>query len=131
MLLDINHAQRRKAISLTPLIDVVFILLLFFMLTSTFTQWQQINLLTPAESDNQTPVLRVIKLESNNGLVSFEGRKLNSSNKKLLTAFIAEDSKATYIITVAKGIKTQAAVSLLDNLKQSGASQVSLAGVMP
>ena len=35
----------RKAISLTALIDVVFILLMFFMLTSSFTQWnsQQIK----------------------------------------------------------------------------------------
>lgn len=29
----------RKGISLTALIDVVFILLMFFMLTSSFTQW--------------------------------------------------------------------------------------------
>jgi biopolymer transport protein ExbD len=32
-----NAGARRSAISLTPLIDVVFILLLFFMLSSTFS----------------------------------------------------------------------------------------------
>ena len=37
----------RRMISLTPLIDVVFILLVFFMLASSFTDWRAITLDTP------------------------------------------------------------------------------------
>ncbi|MDX1606672.1 MAG: biopolymer transporter ExbD, partial [Candidatus Competibacterales bacterium] len=36
--------SRRRIISLTPLIDVVFILLFFFMLASSFIQWRSIDL---------------------------------------------------------------------------------------
>lgn len=47
---DITPPLRRaKPISLTALIDVVFILLMFFMLTSSFNQWQTLDLLTPSE----------------------------------------------------------------------------------
>lgn len=35
---------RRRRLSLTPLIDVVFLLLLFFMLTSTFTRFSELPL---------------------------------------------------------------------------------------
>ncbi len=35
---------RRRAISLTPLIDVIFLLLLFFMLTSTFSRYTSLPL---------------------------------------------------------------------------------------
>ena len=42
--------RRRRSISLTALIDVVFILLMFFMLTSTFSQWQALSL-TSASAD--------------------------------------------------------------------------------
>ncbi|MGH1438634.1 MAG: ExbD/TolR family protein [Cellvibrionaceae bacterium] len=35
---------KRPLISLTPLIDVVFILLVFFMLASSFTKWKFIEL---------------------------------------------------------------------------------------
>jgi len=38
----------RRTISLTPLIDVVFILLVFFMLASNFFDWRAIELATPA-----------------------------------------------------------------------------------
>lgn len=34
----------RRAVSMTPLIDVVFLLLLFFMLTSTFSTFGEIEL---------------------------------------------------------------------------------------
>ena len=43
--------RRRRSISLTALIDVVFILLMFFMLTSTFSQWQGLSL-TSASADS-------------------------------------------------------------------------------
>jgi biopolymer transport protein ExbD len=46
-----EKTKRRKAvISLTPLIDVVFILLVFFMLASSFMDWQSISLDTAAAS---------------------------------------------------------------------------------
>ena len=43
--------RRKAVISLTPLIDVVFILLVFFMLASSFMDWQSISLDTSAASE--------------------------------------------------------------------------------
>jgi len=43
--------KRRNLIRLTPLIDVVFILLVFFMLASSFLDWRQITLDNPAASN--------------------------------------------------------------------------------
>ena len=42
--------RRRPLISLTPLIDVVFILLVFFLLASSFLDWRAIDLSAPAEA---------------------------------------------------------------------------------
>lgn len=42
--------RRRSPISLTPLIDVVFILLVFFLLASTFLDWRSLSLDTSAAS---------------------------------------------------------------------------------
>ena len=55
--------RRRRLVSLTPLIDVVFILLIFFMLASTFVEWQafQVDAPTPdaVEADDEEEPLRV------------------------------------------------------------------------
>ena len=45
---------RRRTVSLTALIDVVFLLLLFFMLTSTFSTFGEIELNRPAGGQAQT-----------------------------------------------------------------------------
>jgi len=46
--LSVATARRRPVISLTPLIDVVFILLVFFMLASSFLDWRTLSLDTAA-----------------------------------------------------------------------------------
>jgi len=41
-----NPPFRRRRLSLTSLIDVIFLLLLFFMLSSTFSQFSEVDLAT-------------------------------------------------------------------------------------
>lgn len=129
MLLEIAPRKRRNLISLTPLIDVVFILLLFFMLSSSFIRWHQINLQSASESQSQTPDLRILKIESNEGQLSFNGTRLFMNDDAGIQKFVAENKQATFVITVIEGIKIQVMVDLLDQLKQAGAAKVSLAGL--
>ena len=70
------YRSRRKGISLTPLIDVVFILLMFFMLTSTFTRWKAVDLRFPvADSgvDSKNPQAVILHTD---GSLSLRGRPL-------------------------------------------------------
>jgi biopolymer transport protein ExbD len=56
MPLNLSQPKRKNAISLTPLIDVVFILLLFFMLTSTFVPWRLVDTPLSVAADQQKPL---------------------------------------------------------------------------
>ena len=62
-----GNGRRARPISLTALIDVVFILLMFFMLTSSFSQWQMLDLLVPTSNEqaeqDAPPVLIVYENE--------------------------------------------------------------------
>lgn len=40
----VRRSFRRRALTLTPLVDVIFLLLLFFMLTSTFSRYGEIEI---------------------------------------------------------------------------------------
>ena len=44
-----NPPFRRRKLSLTSLIDVIFLLLLFFMLSSTFSQFSEVELATAGQ----------------------------------------------------------------------------------
>lgn len=66
---SVLQARKGKKISLTALIDVVFILLMFFMLTSTFSQWKALPLPAAKASvaiNDELPAL--ILVYSNNDL---------------------------------------------------------------
>ena len=45
-----RSARKRPLVSLTPLIDVVFILLVFFMLATSFLDWRAIDLDAPVQA---------------------------------------------------------------------------------
>ena len=58
-----KQARRRAAISLTPLVDVVFILVIFFMLASTFTRTNSLELHVPGSGATAQPTdIRVERL---------------------------------------------------------------------
>ncbi|MEP5212037.1 biopolymer transporter ExbD [Sulfitobacter pontiacus] len=44
--------KTRRALSVTSLIDVIFLLLLFFMLTSTFTKFTEVELMTSGQGED-------------------------------------------------------------------------------
>ena len=51
-------ALRRRKLSLTSLIDVIFLLLLFFMLSSTFSQFSEVELVTAGAGRTAAPDTR-------------------------------------------------------------------------
>lgn len=130
MLLKADKPVHRRAISLTPLIDVVFILLLFFMLSSTFIQWRQIDVSAPTEASSDTKTQRILTLKSDQGLFSFDGLQYDSQNEAAVKALVLEDVEAVYVIKVEPGLRTQSMIDLVDALKQAGANNVILAGVI-
>ena len=53
-------ALRRRKLSLTSLIDVIFLLLLFFMLSSTFSQFSEVELATAGAGRTTAPDTRPV-----------------------------------------------------------------------
>ncbi|SIS42328.1 ExbD/TolR family protein [Neptunomonas antarctica] len=131
MQLDLQPVRRRQAISLTPLIDVVFILLLFFMLSSSFMQWRQIDLSAAQASNNTSSEVHRLRLISDQGLIEHGGQRYQMQDAVALHALVLDAPEAVFAIEVAPGVMTQTMITLLDNLKQAGAQHVSLAGVLP
>lgn len=130
MLLNLAPAKRKQAISLTPLIDVVFILLLFFMLSSSFTQWRSIRLpASTASTEAESELIRVV-LHTHGEQFSVAAKRYQVTDLSALAELVGKQPQAIFAIEVEKQVTTQALIRLLDNFKKSGAKQVSLSGVI-
>ena len=129
MQLNLQPAKRRKALSLTPLIDVVFILLLFFMLTSSFIQWHNMQLAvskpstSTVQSSDQPPLLFTL---DETGALSLRGQVYNETDNTVLAQLLGENSDASVILLTTDQVNVQQIISTIDRLKRLGAESVSL-----
>ncbi|WP_299195232.1 biopolymer transporter ExbD [uncultured Amphritea sp.] len=131
MLPDLSRVQRRQAISLTPLIDVVFILLLFFMLSSSFIKLKQINLPAATQAAESSDDVLLITLHAGGTAFSAAGQRYDLSDRSALTDLIMRNPHTIFALDVEPQVSTQSMLTLLDNFKRAGALNVSLTGVMP
>lgn len=120
---------RRSLISLTPLIDVVFILLVFFMLASSFSTEQVIDILAPAGTES-APADRagaaLVRLSPDGGL-DLNGEPLSRADlAQRVAAWSVSERPRQYLLQPDPGVTAQQVVTAMDLLKSSGAEQVSL-----
>jgi biopolymer transport protein ExbD len=130
MLLDLQPIKRKQAISLTPLIDVVFILLLFFMLSSSFNQWKAIQLPASTTAKETLDEFVPVILHRHGNEFSVDKKRYLVTDSMALDSLVASRFDAVFVLQVEEQVNTQALITLLDKLKQSGAKHVSLAGAI-
>ncbi|NCC27423.1 MAG: biopolymer transporter ExbD [Gammaproteobacteria bacterium] len=120
-------APHRRLISLTPLIDVVFILLVFFMLASSLIKWQAVEMGEPASASAGTPVI-------GSWLVRVQPEGLDLNAEAIATvelagrvaARIGEDPTQRILVQPAPGVSLQRLVDVLDLLREAGATNLTL-----
>jgi biopolymer transport protein ExbD len=123
-----DGARPPLRISLTPLIDVVFILLVFFMLASNFHDWRAIPL--QASGSGAGAGMRGALLVE----VTAQGPRLAGEALPMpalidrLHARREGDPDAALLIVARDGVKTGALVRVLDGLEAAGLRDVTLVG---
>jgi biopolymer transport protein ExbD len=131
-----NFRQRRieePEISLTPLIDVVFLLLIFFMVSTTFIKDTEIRIdlpeatASPQEQERST-VNVVIDLE---GRYFVDGRLLVNRQvgtlREALEQAVGDRQGVTVLISADAQTAHQAVITAMDAARQAGILHVSLA----
>jgi len=118
--------QQRHLIALTPLIDVVFILLVFFMLASSFLDWRAIEFtLQRAAPAEPPPLLLILR---GDGSMSLDGADVAQTELEArLAVLLAAEPQRSILIHGAEGVLLQRPIDVLDRVRAVGGSRVSLA----
>ncbi|MEM8540164.1 MAG: biopolymer transporter ExbD [Pseudomonadota bacterium] len=117
MQLDVQINRRRK-ISMTSLIDVIFLLLLFFMLSSTFSRFSDVELQTSGgQSPNiaQAPPL-FVKIDARQ--VSLNGQRVEETElvEEIKLQRARHDINAM-IVSVDNSVSAQKFINVLTSLQ--------------
>lgn len=128
-----RRQREEPAINLTALIDVVFLLLIFFMVTTTFNRETRLAVNLPeADAEAAEPVPDQLEIAVDaDGRYAINGRLLADRQPETLRSALEAEAGETRnipVILVADAEAThQSVVTAMDVLGQAGFSQLSIA----
>jgi len=121
------YRRRTRKISLTALIDVVFILLMFFMLTSTFSQWNAVDFQSPVSSTEPVESApKILILAADGSLRTVNGGLVIETDQKLTAGDFASD--APVVLMPEASTRVQMVVSRIEEFKRMGLT-VTMGGI--
>ncbi len=116
-----------SVLGLTSLIDVIFLLLLFFMLSSTFSKFSILNLgVATLGSTGKSEAKLILRLESSDRIY-VNGKAVSRQDlRQTLSQFVAKGADKAVVMTRGE-VDVQQLVSFLADLKTSPLVSVTLA----
>ena len=129
-----KHKEDDAKIDLTPMLDVVFILLIFFVVTATFSAVTSINAASSDNNSNETPPEDTDKknilfeIGPNNEII------LNGNPRPIIATQVrsnidqlkAENPAASVIIQPDNSSEVSTLVMIMDAARQAGMANISI-----
>ena len=122
--------KKEPSIMIIPMIDIVFFLLVFFMVGTLYmNSEQQIPVQLPATSSSSTKAVEptVITVTSS-GKIYVDKQEVNQSSLQVeVLDRVANNPRQVFIVRAAKDVYYNDVVALIDMLKLNGAKYISIA----
>ncbi|WP_048438555.1 biopolymer transporter ExbD [Caenimonas sp. SL110] len=131
-----NFQPRKKdepEINLIPFIDVLLVVLIFLMLSTTYSKFTELQLRLPvADSDAQRDYPReVIVSVSSDGRYSVKGTPVNGRDVNAVAQALSEGAKAgkdsVVIITADAAAPHQSVITVMEAARRIGLNQITFA----
>lgn len=126
----LRQSRPKVTLSLTPLIDVVFILLIFFMLASQFVDWREIDLTPQAQVSSEAARGETVSLQINNDRTFLlDGQAIDALDAAI------EHIKSTgpnevIVLTPDDAVEIQFVVDVIEALQDAGLEKVQLSDAL-
>ena len=121
--------EEESEINITPMLDVVFIMLIFFIVTATFVKESGIDVNRPdaATATKQEKANILIAISANN-TIWLDRRQIDiRSVRPNIERLHAENPQGTVVIQADKESKTDTLIQVMDAARQAGVYNVAIA----
>lgn len=122
--------SHKQEIDLAPLLDVVFILLIFFIVTTVFVRETGVEVDKPSAVSTETLERSVILLAiTDAGEVIYDGTNIGVNGVRGTVAQLVRTKKQPLVIQSDKSVSTELLVKVIDQAKLAGVESVSIATI--
>lgn len=121
--------EQEEEINITPMLDIVFILLIFFIVTTSFVKEPGIDPQRPeAETAETRERGNILVAISSTDTIWMNKRQVELTDvRQLMEAAVAENPESNVIIVADEHASTGAVIDLMDRVRLAGISSVALA----
>lgn len=122
-----NQSKRRVMVDLSPLMDIVFLLLIFFLVTTTFLPDAGMDLELP-ESTTATPseIAQTVISVSEDGSVQLDGRSVTIADLETAVAALPPAERSKITVRADSRVDYGVIVRIIDALRKAGVDGLSL-----
>ena len=125
---SLTDAEENTEINMSPLIDMVFILLIFFIVTTTFVEESGVEVDKPsAASATRLDKNSIIFAVTSSGQVVYGGKEVGVGGVRPVVSRLCEKEPMPVIIQTDKAAPAGVLVRVIDEAKLGKAKNVSLA----
>lgn len=129
----IKRKKDESNIDLTPMLDVVFILLIFFVVTASFLKESALNAQTqdsntpPPPVDQEQPQNILIEID-NRDVIFFNHERVDiSAVRARVASHRAENPDASLVVRPGPNSTADVLVSVMNSAREAGAGAISIA----
>jgi len=126
-------SEEESEINITPMLDVVFIMLIFFIVTTSFVKETGVDPNRP-EAATADIVARgniLIAVSSVNDIWMNKGRVEMEQIRPMVEAALSETPESSVVIIVDEDAATGKLIDLMDQVRLAGVNNISLAAEKP
>jgi len=130
---SLRSGVSRPEVNMGPLVDMVFLLLIFFVVTTSFVKESGVDVQRSVAATAETKERGTILIGvTATGEVWFDRQKIDvRSVRSLVERALAEDPDAGVVVVADKKSETGQVVRVMDQCRLAGAASVSLAARRP
>ena len=118
--------RKHKALGMTPLIDVIFLLVVFYLLVSRFAEFQTLPLSVVSPGGGAEGDVWSL-LVTSDGKVALDGKSVPVENLTALLTSERSGKPGAVLLRVGDAVPVQLTITALDAIRRAGLSAVSVA----
>ena len=125
--------DEETAIDMTPMLDIVFIMLIFFIVTTSFVKEAGVDINRPAAStgkktDSKSLVVAITK----DGAIYIDGNQVDVQTiRPLVEGLRAQDPESAVTVQADDASRTGALIAVMDQIRAAGVTNISVATQKP
>lgn len=126
---SLRPKQEEAAIDMTPMLDIVFIMLIFFIVTASFVKESGAKVNKPeAINSSSRPLANIfIAVTEFGDVYMLKKRQEKSAVRGILEKLLIENPNSRVVIQADKNADSGIVLDVIDDAKRAGIQQVSVA----